>query len=79
MIQPLGDNILVELITQPSQTSTGILLTENAKQIRVKAVSANIKSVKPGDTIELTDNSITTIGEWMFVKEKDVIAIRGNA
>lgn len=78
-MKPINDNIQVELVSQAKQSASGILITEKAEEIRVVAVADSITDIKPGDHIEVRNGSIITVGDWMFVKEKDVLAIRGKS
>lgn len=78
-MKPINDNIQVELVSQAKQSASGILITEKAEEIRVVAVADSITDIKPGDIIEVRNGSVIQVGDWMFVKEKDVLAIRGNS
>lgn len=78
-MKPLHDNILIERVEQQAKSASGILITEKDEFIRVVAVADSVTAVKPGDLIEVANNSIIHAGDVMFVREKDVIATRGNS
>lgn len=78
-MKPLNDNVQIEIVEETSKSTSGILISEKAQIIRVVAVADSVTAVKPGDHIEVAKGSIIDAGIAMFVKEKDVIAIRGNA
>jgi len=78
-MKPLHDNILIEMASESKQSASGILITDKDEFIRVVAVADSVTAVKPGDQIEVAKNSIIHAGDVMFVREKDVIAIRGNS
>ncbi len=79
-MKPLGDNIQIEYVKESVKSASGMILIPDAEQIiQVVAVADSVTAVKPGDHIEVAKGSIIDAGIAMFVKEKDVIAIRGNA
>ena len=78
-MKPINDNIQVELVKESNKSASGILITDSAQAIRVVAVADGITDIKPGDHIEVRNGSMIQVGDWMFVKEKDVLAIRGNS
>lgn len=78
-MKPINDNIQIELVEESKQSASGILISEKAQTIRVVAIADSVTDVKPGDHIEVRNGSVIQVGDWMFVKEKDVLAIRGNS
>ena len=74
-MKPLHDNIQIEIVEEQGKSASGILYAEKAQFTRVVAVADAVKSVKPGDRIEVAKNSIISAGDLMFVKEKDIMAI----
>jgi co-chaperonin GroES (HSP10) len=78
-MKPINDNIQIEYVKESVTSASGILIPDAEQIIRVVAIADSVTTVKPGDHIEVAKNAIVDAGIAMFVKEKDVIAIRGNA
>lgn len=81
-LQPLGDRIVAVREEAATKTASGLYLPDNAKEkaisATVKAVGADVKSVKVGDRIIYKEYSVTEIKvdgtEYLVVKEEDVLA-----
>jgi chaperonin GroES len=63
-LKPLGDKIIVEVVEEPQQTSTGIFLPDTAKE---KSQRGKVLSVGPGKVLENGSR------EPMDVKKGDVV------
>ncbi len=84
-IQPLGKNVLIEIMTQEEKTQGGIYLPENATQekpqqgIVVAVGSDDDIFVKKGQSVIYNRYSGTDIKhegrEFVLVKNKDILAI----
>ena len=72
-MNPLADNILIESVDVATASSSMILTTAKEQRTRVVAVGKDVKLVKPGDYIVVTQ--AVTAGDHVFVKESNVIAI----
>jgi len=88
MIQPLGQNILVEKDPQPPLSVGGILIPECAERTprfaptilaTVLAVGGKVKIVKPGDRVAVKAYAGDEI-EWegkrpTIMREKDIVGL----
>lgn len=82
MIQPLFDQIQIDIKKAETVTSSGLILSENKdiklEQATVLAVGPDVTTVKVGDTILLKAYSADIIElnkeEISFVKEENVLA-----
>jgi chaperonin GroES len=83
-IQPLGENILVKVLQEDTKTKSGIVLPENASQVKpqegkIIAMGSDKKiKLKPGQKVIFAKYSGTEIKiggeEYLILKNEDILA-----
>jgi len=81
-IKPLGDRVVAVREEAATQTASGLLLPDTAKEkpvfAIVAAVGPAVKDVKSGDKIIYKEYSTTELKindvEYLVVKEEDILA-----
>jgi co-chaperonin GroES (HSP10) len=72
-MKPLGDNILLEQVEISIDSGSMILTTAKEQRTRVVAVGKDVTVVKPGDFVVVSQ--ATNVGDNVFTKESNIIAI----
>lgn len=81
-LKPLADRVVAIREVAQTKTASGLYLPNNAKEkttvALVKAVGAEVKTVKVGDKIVYKEYATTELKvdgtEYLLVKEEDVLA-----
>lgn len=82
-IQPLADRLLLKRVEVATQTKSGLVLPDTAKekpeQGEVIEVGKEVKEVKKGETVLFSKYAPTEVKvegkEYLIVKEEDILAV----